>query len=186
MMVGNQGGIDASQRFFTREDWRNAYGPSFSNLASLRLMAFEGRSWTALRWQRWLPDRHGRGGGAMSKVRMYVNGAFILPQTDQCYVTTAPGKLYQLFGGTNATYSWQSKDFIVDRPTNFGALQLILGSPGSVTLTVYADGVATTTTTISASGVYRLTSGFKARRCRSSWKAAQSCARCTSRPPPRS
>lgn len=165
MVRGNQGGIDASQRLFTREDWRAAYGPTTSNLASLRLMGFEGRI-MGLRGASndgFLIDID-EGGGAMSKVRTYVNGAFILPETDQCYITDTSGRLYQMFGGDSASYIWQSKDFIVDRPTNFGALQLILGGSGTVTYTVYADGVARSTGTVTASGIVRLTSGFRARR----------------------
>lgn len=165
MVRGNQGGIDASQKFWTREDWRAAYGPTTGNLASVRLMGFEGRI-MGLRPASnngFLLDIE-EGGGAMSQVRTYVNGAFILPETDQCYITDTSGRLYQLFGGDSGSYVWHSKDFIVDRPTNFGALQLILGGSGTVTYTVYADGVARSTGTVTASGIVRLTSGFRARR----------------------
>lgn len=69
------------------------------------------------------------------------------------------------FGNTDETrlFDWESKDFIAQKPRNFGAVQLF--GAGEVMLRVYADDVLrhTVTLTASRSGVIaRLPSGFTA------------------------
>ncbi len=60
-----------------------------------------------------------------------------------------------------AAWKWRSKEFLLPSPTNFGAMQLF-GS-GSVTLTVFTDGAARYTTTVTATkqgAIIRLPAGF--------------------------
>jgi len=73
-------------------------------------------------------------------------------------------KIYQWGAGSNMTFEYDSRIFELS-PINIPFLKLVGDFPvsSSVTAEVYADGVKKDTKTFSASGVQRLSSGFRAR-----------------------
>lgn len=66
-------------------------------------------------------------------------------------------------GSSYLTYTWKSKKFLVERPTNFGACQVFADSYSALTVKVYADGVLKHTQTVTSEEPFRLPSGFRAR-----------------------
>ena len=78
-------------------------------------------------------------------------------------------------GSSTALWEWQSKDFVLEKPSNFSAAQLF--GTGSVTLKVYADGVLkhTVDVTLADTGtIVRLPAGFLSGRWSFNLKAKAS------------
>lgn len=82
---------------------------------------------------------------------------------------TSTGNLYLMAGANIVKFDggvaytpfvWKSKVFIAPYPLNMSVLQVF--AAGSVTVKVYADGVLTSTSTITDSDPVRLPSGFRA------------------------
>jgi hypothetical protein len=171
---GAGGSLEQGQRFFTRSDWRTYV----SDTKSVHLTVYDG---AVIAFNPNQTDTYGfmirmdEAAGSFTKIRQTipgsttpastarVQGVYVLPETDQCYVTVG-GYVHQFAGGnTYNSFVWHSKDFTIARPTNFGALQIVLNSVGTVTYQVYADGVVQSSGTVAQSSIVRLTSGFKAR-----------------------
>lgn len=98
-----------------------------------------------------------------------VRGAVTMPAgvigaADNLLIKTATD--WRVFGtGSPLGWVYQSKDFILQRPTNYGAAQLF--GDGTLLLQVYADGVLRHSVSVQlsrAGSVVRLPSGFRAAR----------------------
>jgi hypothetical protein len=162
---GAGGSLESSQRFWTRKDWAARF--TTGQLYQLRLNTYDGGIIGLLppgSNTNGFMVRQDEGTGQMTQLSDVADATFILPETDQCYLLYG-GSVYQFMGDDSyRSFDWWSKDFIVERPSNFGALQIVMDpSHTGVTFTVYADGVAVATGTTTG-GILRLPSGFKARR----------------------
>ena len=154
---------DWSFKFFTRDEWRARYG---ARLHLLHLNAHDGHLLG------WFSDgapgflvRFDEADTSFTRTTDPVMAATVHPVADALYVVA--GAVYEFKGGaTRKPFVWRSKDFIMPKPMNFGAVQV--GGEGGVTITVYADGVARATKKLLLSGdeysVVRLPAGFLARR----------------------
>lgn len=163
MVDGSNASLSMSQRFFTREKWRELYG---SNLQYLRLAFHDGclvgyftngatgfvirLDEATMSFTRWNPGTYA--------------GHFVSPVTDKLYLI-AGNTLNAFADGSYGTAEWQSKEIIVPSPINFGVLQIVPSQSITGTADVFADGVITDTVTLSGSDsmVFRLSAGFRAR-----------------------
>lgn len=80
---------------------------------------------------------------------------------DALYLANS-GSVQKWDSGTNLTYTWKSKVFVLAQPENLGAAQ-VLANSYPVTFNVYADGALVHTQSVANSGPFRLPSGFRAR-----------------------
>jgi hypothetical protein len=163
-MQGAQASLTTSFQFFTRKDWQDKFG---TKLSKMRLNAHDGSLVV------WFEDgtpgfliRFEEETSSLTNLSEPIYAAFVHPLADALYVSNG-NSIYEFrAGNTRKSLAWWSKDFIVPKPTNFGAMQLI-GS-GSLTLEVYADGTMTHTQAVSLDdrgfAIVRLPSGFLARR----------------------
>ncbi|HNF62074.1 MAG TPA: hypothetical protein PKZ20_10125 [Rhodocyclaceae bacterium] len=156
--------MDWSFKFFTRDEWRSRFG---QRLSLMRLNAHDGHLIA------WFTD--GTPGFIMrydetdpSFVRMSepIYAATVHPLADALYLVA--GNVYEFKGAASRRpFVWHSKDFVVGKPTNFGALQLI--GQGAVTVRLFADGVERVVKSLTLGSpdspvVVRLPAGFLARR----------------------
>ena len=161
-------GIDASLelsfKFFTREQWRNLYG---NKLHMMRLNAHDGHLLA------WFEDgtpgfliRMDEVTPSLTKVSDPVYCALVHPQTDNLYVGAGSSIYAFKTGGSRLPWTHWGKDYILPKQESLGAVQIV--GNGSMTLTVYADGVQVHQVVINGnktgSSIARLPSGFRARR----------------------
>lgn len=164
MARGLDASMDASFRFFTREVWRERYA---SKLSLMRINAHDGNLVV------WFTDgtpgflvRFEEENSSLTRLTDPIYAAFVHPTADALYVASTSA-VFQFKGSpTTKPFVWWSKDFILPKPGNFGAIQLV--GTGTVTVDVYADGVLKQTVpmTLSETGdaISRLISGFLSRR----------------------
>ena len=154
---------DWSFKFFTRDEWRARFG---SRLHLLHLNAHDGHLLG------WFSDgapgflvRFDETDTSFTRTTDPIMAATVHPVADALYVVA--GAVYEFKGSSSRkAFTWRSKDFILPKPMNFGAVQV--AGDGSVTVKVYADGVVRATKTLTLSGdnfsVFRLPIGYLARR----------------------
>lgn len=161
---GISASLDLSFKFFTRAQWRTLYG---NKLHLMRLNAHDGHLLC------WFEDgtpgfliRMDEVTPSFTKVTDPVYCALVHPQTDNLYVGAGSSIYAFKTGGTGQAWIHWGKDYILPKQENLGAIQIVGG--GSMTVTVYADGVQAYQTAITVtnegSTVFRLPSGFRARR----------------------
>lgn len=180
MIRGGQVDVESFQKLFTREVWRARYAGSLDTMElAYHDGALIGASPTAGKcFEIRLDEAAGAYTQLSSAIRM--DTAVVLPATDQLYFVNGTS-LQQYRGGSDLDYSWTSKDFILPKPVNFGA-GYINAQPGTVAVSIYADGelwhtmtltVSATKTTITIgssttdmvpAGYFRLPGGRKALR----------------------
>jgi hypothetical protein len=161
--------LEMSQKFFTREKWRELYG---SKLAYLALASHDGNliGYFTDGVTDGFTIRMDEAAGAYTKSIKFGTTHFVSPVSDTLYFSGVPGvtnKLYAYASGTaQQSYTWHSKDTIMPKPISFGAGHIILDdtASGTVTLVIYADGAIKQTVNMTASGFFRMPSGFLARR----------------------
>jgi hypothetical protein len=164
MLRGIDASLDMSFQFFTRDSWRDRYR---NKLHLMRLNAHDGNIVV------WFEDgtpgflvRVEEGSPSLTALTDPVYAAFMYPMGDALYVAQG-GSVYEFKGesGTKA-FRWESKDFILPKPANFGCLQLV--GKGAVTFAVTADGIVRHLRTVTLTGtdtdLYRLPAGFLCRR----------------------
>ena len=157
--------MDWSFKFFTREDWRDRYGAKLSNM---RLDAHDGNLLV------WFDDgtpgflvRFDGEDPSMTQLSDGYYASFVYPQGDALYLSTGSAIVEFKGSAVRSDFVWHSKDFISNKPINYGAIQLV--GTGVVTVDCYAEGslyytksgVSLTDTGIT---VFRLPSGKLARR----------------------
>lgn len=158
-----------SQKFFTREKWRTLFGGVLDKLALAyhdgNLIGYFTDGVTGGFTIR-LDEASGTYTGAVKGGTCHC----VSPLNDTLYFSGVAGAPSRLFayaaGGVQQAYTWHSKDFIMPMPVCLGAGHIILddAQSGTVTLTIYADGVEKQVINVTASGYFRLKSGFMARR----------------------
>ena len=163
---GTNASLDMSHKFFTRQEWQERYGSKLSVMglavhdSSLLGYFTDGTPGFLIRFDEEVPS--------FVKLSARYVTAYKYDLADALLVSTLSSVNY--FRGTQTTtlpFIWQSKDFILPKPINMAALQLV-GS-GVVGFEVYADGVlkhSVTNITLNENGlnVFRLPSGFLSRR----------------------
>jgi hypothetical protein len=173
MLRGLDASLDGSFKLFTREKWLEFVGGE-ANLQHLHLCAHDGAvlGWFDNGYAGFLV-RLDEAQGLTRIPNSGITASLVSPEDDALYL--AKGTSIAVFrkGTTRRQWQWWSKDYIVPKPTNFGALQVV--GDGPVSIQVAADGqiihtIPTQDMTPEVNGkrqdqmIFRLPPGFKARR----------------------
>ena len=67
----------------------------------------------------------GSGGITLTRSTQYVTAAFSDPRRDELFVVPPGGNVYKWDAGTPIEYQWKSKKFLIERPQNIGAVQIV-------------------------------------------------------------
>lgn len=148
-----------TRSILTRDDWQ-AYNPS-----SIMATQLDGRYFaffdTGTRQGCLVLDFTGDG-AMVWESDVYATAAYNDVKTDSLYLAIGSNVKKWDSGTTNLTYTWRSKIFVLPKPENMGAAQ-VLSASYPVTLKVYADGSLIHTATVASAYPVRLPSGFKSR-----------------------
>ena len=150
--------LDESQIFFTRSDWRDRYG---SHLSSMKLAAHDGFLIGFFDNVDGFILRLDEAGGTLTKHTGRYYASFVLPQTDTSYMAIG-NSVYQFAGGAAGSFTWNSGEYVAPTPINFSCGYF--DGAGSITLTVFADGVLKHTEALTNIKQFRLPAGFTARK----------------------
>jgi hypothetical protein len=159
LVSGAVGTLEASEKLFTRDSWRQIFS-SILNDASMRFAYFDGglvaTSHTqALGFVLRLDERIGN----FTRTDMRIDCTFQVPLNDSLFYSVG-ANVYKYKAGAAQAYTWWSKDFVYQRPISLGAGYIRTSGP--VTMQVYADGVLFNTQVIN-DGYFRIPP-IKARR----------------------
>jgi hypothetical protein len=162
VLLGGTASLVQSQKFFTREVWRQRYA---NGLSGMRFAAWDGRLVVYSGNASFTPFmiRVDEADGTMTDLYGFTaTCGFNSPLADQFYYANGLF-LYQFNGGADQTATWQSREVVLQRPLNFGFAQAV--TTGNWTLEVYADGALKHTQVLAAGTTnFRLPSGFKSDR----------------------
>jgi hypothetical protein len=164
VLAGGSASLIQSQKFFTREVWRERYA---AGLSGMRFAAWDGRLVVWSGTASFVPFmiRVDEADGTMTDlVGFNATCGFTSPMADQFYYANGL-ILYQFNGGADQTAVWQSRERVFERPINLGFAQAV--TTGNWTLEMYADGQLKHTQVLTAGTTdFRLPAGFKSDR----WK----------------
>ena len=157
--LADGGGVTViTKDLMTKDDWQ-AYNPS-----SMHCSQIDGRYFAFF-------DTGSRQGclvldmtGDTAKLwesDVYYTAAYNDVRNDALYLATS-GSVKKWDSGTDLTYRWLSKIFVLAAPENIGAGQILAGSY-PVTMKIYAGGVLKHTQTVTNAYPFKLPSGFKER-----------------------
>lgn len=127
-----------SQRFFTREVWRQRYSAGLSDMI---FGVWDGRLVVFSPSASFVPFmiRTDEADGTMTDLPSFVaKCAFTNVMSDQMYYTNN-NILYQFNGGDNLASEWQSRELVIQRPVNFGAAQAIVEGNWTIELWAYVQ-----------------------------------------------
>lgn len=155
---GSQATMELSQKFFSRDDWRGRYA---NVLDTLRFAYHDGFLVGTSPAGVGFLVRLDEAAGTFTQFSEQIDAAFYLPVLDTLYYAKG-ATLYRFRTGTNYTFDWWSKEFILPSYVALGAGYIRCTGP--VTLTLYAEGAQWHQVTLSNSGYFRLPSGIRARR----------------------
>lgn len=166
VIEGAMGSMGYSDRFFTRDVWRQKYQAGF---AQMRFAEWDGRLvvWAADGSFTPFMLRFEGMSGTMTELPNFNGaGSFINPLNDSFYYTNGKSVL-QFNTGVPLQSSWQSRIIIQQGPANYGAFEAMCD--GEWVLTIYADDengvmVKRFQTTLTGNVRDRLPSGYKSRR----------------------
>lgn len=122
---GASGSLIPSQKFFTREVWRERYA---TGLPSMSFAVWDGRLVAYSTNGAFVPFmiRFDEADGQMTELPSLVAQCHFVSQlSDQCYYASGPG-VYQLCGGANQQAVWMSGENVLNRPLNFGAASAVV------------------------------------------------------------
>jgi hypothetical protein len=166
VVVGALGSMTYSDRFFTRDVWKQKYEAGF---ASMRFAHWDGRllvysstnAFTAFML------KFDEAGGTMTELPNF-NAActFISPISDGLYYVNG-STAYQFNGGAALAATWKSREAVIPGTVNFGAAEVLC--TGSWTLTMFTDNedgvlVQRWQRTVSGNQRFKLPSGYRSRR----------------------
>lgn len=97
---------------------------------------------------------------ANTNTTVAVNAGYYDAGTDTLYLAQG-GNIVRFDAGSNLTYTWKSKLFRLEYPSNFSFGQ-VRASAYPVTMKVYADGQLRLTKVVQGANQFRLPSGFRA------------------------
>lgn len=152
--IGANGITSITQSLMTREEWQS-YNPS-----SILGAQYDGRYFAFY-------DNGTKGCMVFSfngveptfcTLDLHATAAFNDALTDTLYLVVN-NDIVKFNYGTALTYTWKSKNFLMQQPQNFGAGQVISKSY-PITFKFYADGALKHTQTVGSVAPFRLPSGF--------------------------
>jgi hypothetical protein len=136
VVVGVMGSLSYSDRFFTRDVWKQKYAAGFANM---RFANWDGRLIVYATDNSFTPFmlRFDETGGTMTELPNFSPACtFISPITDGLYYVVG-SNVYQFAGGTPLASTWQSCEKVVDGTVNYGACEVLC--TGSWTVTLFSD-----------------------------------------------
>lgn len=148
-----------TKKLLTQDEWAD-FAPS-----SFRAYLWEGK-WLGF----WYVSSSSKGGvifdpatGDLTTTTSYATAGWYDHSNGKTYLVINNEITEWNTGTSNLTYVWKSKQFLAERPVNFGCCQVFADSYASLTLKVYADGVLKHTQTVTSAEPFRLPSGYRAR-----------------------
>jgi len=167
VLVDPNGGLSvATERVMTRAQWQ-AYRPE-----SMHAAVHDNRYFC---WYDTGSDQGclildvGDGGVTLTRSRQHATAAYADGRRDELFVALADGKVHKWNAGAPIEFQWISKTFLVERPQNIGAVQVIAEAyPVSFELraVIETDGgprAVTTTKVIQNGRPARLNGSYRAR-----------------------
>lgn len=173
-LTGATASLVQSQKFFTREVWRKAYGIGMS---TMRFAVWDGRLVVFSSGAAFTPFmiRFDEADGTLTDLPNFAaQCAFISQLSDQFYYA-AGVTLYQFNGGAALPAVWQSRETVLPRPVNFGVAQALIDGAWSIEFWAYVQNATTKAfewqlkhTQALATGLvnFRLPSGYESDRYR--------------------
>lgn len=159
IIKGYEVDLSVSQKLWTREVWQDTFG---SVLGSLELAYHDGAliCGCPTAGKMWELRLDGEGGGNLSMLgsTMRADCLYVLPASDQLYYTNGT-QLLQYKGGSNASYDWWSRDYILPKYTLLTAGYI--NTDAQTIITVYKDGAQCHQQTVTEPSYFRLPSGSK-------------------------
>lgn len=122
---GASGSLIPSQKFFTREVWRERYA---TGLPSMSFAVWDGRLVAYSTNGAFVPFmiRFDEADGQMTELpALAAQCHFVSQLSDQCYYAIGSA-IYQLCGGANQQAVWMSGENVLNRPLNFGAASAVV------------------------------------------------------------
>lgn len=170
VVSGGSAGLAQSQKFFTRDVWRQRYGAA---LSTMNFAVWDGRLVVFTPTAGFTPFmlRFDEADGTMTDLPGFVaKCAFTSVLSDQMYYALG-NQLYQFNGGLAVPAVWQSREIQSNRPVNFGAAQAVLDGEWTVELWAYNSQTNAyvqrfSKTLIGGTHDMRLPSGFESDRYR--------------------
>lgn len=138
---GATGSLIDSQKYFTREVWREKYS---AGLAAMIFAVWDGRLIVYSHNESFVPFmiRLDEADGGMTELPDFVASChFVSPQSDQFYYAEST-KLYQFAGGVAQQVTWQSAEKVLERPVNFAAAQIVAEGTWTFELWAYLKNPA--------------------------------------------
>lgn len=172
---GASASLAQGQRFFTREVWRKKYA---AGLSTMRFSVWDGRLVAFSSSNAFTPFmiRFDEADGSMTELPgLQAQCAHVSQLSDQFYYANGT-TLYQFNGGVDVPAVWQSAEFSLPKPCNFGAAQAVAYGSWTVDFQAFTRDKATGawafrtfyTQALATDGVhnFRLPSGFESDRYR--------------------
>lgn len=134
--------LGPSQKFFTREVWRKAYGIGMS---TMRFAVWDGRLVVFSSSAAFTPFmiRFDEADGTMTELpSFYALCDFVSQLSDQFYFALGQ-TVYQFNGGTDLPAVWQSRETVVPRPVNFGVAQALVEGSWTIEFWAYVKNLNT-------------------------------------------
>ncbi|NSX14949.1 hypothetical protein HTY52_12775 [Cupriavidus taiwanensis] len=169
VVAGGQASLSLSQRFFTRDVWRERYGP---HLAAMRFSVWDGRlvvyaaddSFPAFMI---LLDESA---GNMSDLPGFqATCTFASEFSDGVYYGLASA-LYQFNAGAALPAVWESREMVIPAPLNFGYAKVICSGNWTLELRAWNEAtgqwVLRHSKALTGPAGFRLPAGYKAQRYR--------------------
>lgn len=136
VVIGVMGSLSYSDRFFTRDVWKQKYAAGF---AKMRFANWDGRLIVYATDNSFTPFmlRFDETGGTMTELPNFSPACtFISPITDGLYYVVG-SNVYQFAGGNPLTTTWKSCEKVVDGTVNYGACEVLC--TGAWTVTLFSD-----------------------------------------------
>jgi hypothetical protein len=141
-LIGASASLAQSQKFFTREVWRQRYA---AGLSTMRFAVWDGRLVVFSSAQAFTPFmiRVDEADGTMTELPNFTaQCAFTSTLSDQMYYAWGIS-VYQFNGGTDLAATWQSRERVEARPLNYGIAQALVDGSWSVQLWAYVKNPVT-------------------------------------------
>lgn len=166
VVVGVMGSLAYSDRFFTRDVWKQRYAAGF---ATMRFANWDGRLVVYSSTNAFTPFmlRFDETGGTMTELPNFTAACtFISPITDGLYYTIGTN-VYQFNGGTGLTATWKSREQVVSGTVNYGACEVLC--TGTWVVTLFSDNedgvlVQRYQKTVTGNQRFKLPGGYRSRR----------------------
>jgi hypothetical protein len=166
MVLGVFGDMTMSDRFFTRDVWKQKYA---AGLSKMRFAHWDGRlivyaadgSFTAFML------RFEETGGTMTELPGFQPAChFISPISDGMYYVSGTS-IYDFNAGAASTANWQSREVVLPGTVNYGACEVLC--TGSWTVTLFSDNedgvmVQRWQRTVTGDQRFKPISGYRSRR----------------------